>query len=574
MSTPRIHLLDKQVAERIAAGEVVERPASVVKELIENSIDAGTSAISIEIREGGVALIRVSDNGSGMSRDDAALAVERFATSKIISDADLHSVRSFGFRGEALPSIASMAQMEILTRTKDDVEGTRVRIENGEKKIEVAGAPIGTQVIVRNLFYNAPARRKFLKSPMRETELIQKTVMQYALAYPQIAFRLIVDGRESFVAPASTPIERIGAVWGRDVAGEMMPIDYSSVDLHVRGFVSRPTLARASREWQNFFVNGRPIRSGLLAVMLEQPFAGRLPPQRHPLAILNIEVDPQSVDVNVHPRKAEVRFYQERAIYGVVEQAVAQATRDFPITNFASDTTNWPFDQWPMTNNQLTTIRESQTEYLVGHWRALGQIHKTYILAQTDDGFVIVDQHAAQEQIYFERLTTTVDHVIASAEGEKQSPSQDLEIASSPNASRLLAMTKPIQLIATESMLLSTHLDEYHALGIDLEPFGENTFRINALPKFVTIPPNDFITTLLQEHERYRTLDGDALRDKLASKAACISAIKSGDALTIEQQQTLLDELLQIYSPATCPHGRPAFIHIRLEELERRFLRR
>ena len=560
MSTPRIHLLDKQVAERIAAGEVVERPASVVKELIENSIDAGATAISIEIREGGVALIRVSDNGSGMARDDAALAVERFATSKIISDADLRNVRSLGFRGEALPSIATMAQMEILTRTKDDIEGTRVRIDN-EKKIEVAGAPIGTQVIVRNLFYNAPARRKFLKAPMRETELIQKTMMQYALAYPQIAFRLIVDGRENFVAPASTPIERLGAVWGRDVAGEMMPIDYSSVDLHVRGFVSRPTLARASREWQNFFVNGRPIRSGLLAVMLERPFAGRLPPQRHPLAVIHIEVDPQSVDVNVHPRKAEVRFYQERAIYGVVEQAVAQATRDFPITNFASDTTNWPFDQLLVTNYQ--EVHESQTEYLVGHWRALGQIHKTYILAQTDDGFVIVDQHAAQEQVFYERLTAVLD------EGRT---TKDERIDLRPLSRE--AVLRQIQLMPREYELISPHLDEYRALGIDIEPFGENTFRLNALPSFVTIPPNDFINTLVQEHERYRTLDGDALRDKLASKAACISALKSGDALTIEQQQQLLDELLRIYSPATCPHGRPAFIHIRLDELERRFLRR
>lgn len=401
----QVHILSKQIAERIAAGEVVERPASVVKELIENAIDAGASAISIEIREGGVALMRVSDNGTGMSRDDAALAVERFATSKISSDADLRAIKSLGFRGEALPSIAAMAQLEILSRTKDDIEGTRVRVADGKIETEVAGAPIGTQVIVRNLFYNAPARKKFLKAPMRETELIQKTLMQYALAYPHIAFRLIVDGRENLVAPAATPLERIGAVWGRDVAGEMIAVDYASVDLRVRGFVSRPSLARASREWQTFFVNGRPIRSGLLAVMLERPFAGRLPPGRHPLAVIHVEMDPQLVDVNVHPRKAEVRFYQERAIYGVVTQAVEQATREFPlIPSFSSVPGDWTFAE---IQGNGGILREPRTDYHTDHWRAVAQIHNTYILAQTSDGMVIVDQHAAQEQVLYEQLTNS-----------------------------------------------------------------------------------------------------------------------------------------------------------------------
>ncbi|MEW5720503.1 MAG: DNA mismatch repair endonuclease MutL [Chloroflexota bacterium] len=561
MNPSRIHILDKQIAERIAAGEVVERPASVVKELIENAIDAGARAISVEVREGGVALIRVSDNGSGMSRDDAALAVERFATSKIAREDDLRAIRTLGFRGEALPAIAAMAQLEILTRTKDEIEGTRVHGEIGDWRLEIVGAPIGTQVVVRNLFYNAPARRKFLKAPLRETELIQKTLVQYALAYPQIAFRLIVDGRESLGAPAATPLERVGAVWGREVAGEMLAVDYSSVDLRVHGFVSRLSLARASREWQAFFVNGRPIRSGLLAVMLERPYAGRLPQQRHPLAVIHIELDPQLVDVNVHPRKAEVRFYQERAIYGVVTQAVANALRDFP-TTYASGATDWSFDQSPIRalseaegSDLQTPIREPRAEYIAGAWRALGQIHNTYILAQTPDGMVIVDQHAAQEQVFYERLTSR-DWRLEIRDSNLQSPISNLQV------------------LPREAELLIAHLDEYRALGIDIEPFGENTFRVNALPAFVTLNANEFLAALLQEHERYRALDGDALRDKLAAKVACLCAIKAGDALAPAQQQALLDALLQIYSPATCPHGRPAFITLRLEELERRFLRR
>ena len=554
----QIHILDKHIAERIAAGEVIERPASVVKELIENAIDASASAISIEIREGGVALIRVSDNGSGMAREDAALAVKRFATSKIASDTDLRAIKTLGFRGEALPSIAAMAQLEILTRAKDDIEGTRVQGESGDWRLEIVGAPIGTQVIARNLFYNAPARRKFLKSPFRETELIQKTIAQYALAYSQIAFRLIVEGRENLVMPAATPLERIGAAWGREVAGEMIEVNYTSVDLRVRGFVSRPSLARASREWQNFFVNGRPIRSGLLAVMLERPFAGRLPPGRHPLALIHIEIDPQLVDVNVHPRKAEVRFYQERAIYGAVQQAVEKAVHEFPLFPAFPNSLDWSFaDATGNEGNEGNKgmMHEARAIYFASNWRALGQIHNTYLLAQTQDGMVIVDQHAAQEQVLFERLTNK-DWRLEIGDSNLKSPISNL------------------QLMPRESELISAHLDVYRTLGIDLEPFGANTLRVNALPEFARVPANELLNALLAEHERYRSLDGDALRDKLASKCACVCALKAGDALELAQQQKLLDELLEIYSPATCPHGRPAFVAITLEELERRFLRR
>ena len=544
-----IHILDKSIAERIAAGEVVERPASVVKELVENAIDAGAKAISVEIREGGLALIRVSDNGSGMSRADAPLAIERFATSKITTADDLNAIRTLGFRGEALPSMASVAQVEILTRTRDEIEGTRVRVENGENRSEIAGAPVGTTVTVRNLFYNAPARKKFLKSPLRETELIQKTLATYALAYPHVAFRLVVDGRESIVWATATPLERIGAVWGRESAAEMAEVSYTSLDLRVQGFVSRPTLARSSREWQMFYVNGRPIRSGLLAVMLERPYAGRLPPGRHPLAAIHIELDPRLLDVNVHPRKAEVRFYQERAIYGVVTQAVEQALRGFPLT-IQPGATDWSFANVPdvgMTGGSFL-LREPSADYQAGPWRAIGQIHNTYILAQSLDGFVIVDQHAAQEQILFEKLTTG---------GGQRS-----------------AVSGQIELMANEAELLNKHLEEYQSLGIEIEAFGENTFRMTALPDFISLHPAELMTALLEEHERHRALEGDALRDKLASKAACLSAVKAGDVLTLDQQQALLDELTQVYSPATCPHGRPVFVMVRLEELDKRFLRR
>lgn len=542
----RIHILDRAVAERIAAGEVVERPASVVKELVENAIDAGATAISVEVREGGVALIRVSDNGCGMARQDAALALERFATSKIASMDDLNAIKTLGFRGEALPSMAAVSHVEILTHAAEDIEGARVRASDGRVEVEIAGAPIGTQVIVRNLFYNAPARRKFLKSPLRETELIHKTLVTYALAYPQIAFRFVVDGRESLVWAAATPLERIGAAWGYAVAAEMMPVNYTSLDLRVRGFVSKPTLARASREWQTFFVNGRPVRSGLLAVMLERPYAGRSPAgHRYPLAVLWLELDPRLVEVNVHPRKAEVRFYQERAVYGAVSQAVNDALREFPLMQASA--VDWAFAA--PANAGGWVLRELAGEYAAGlAWRAIGQIHNTFILAQSAEGLVIVDQHAAQEQIFYERLTANVSQV----------PLANVQIHLTPR----------------EAELLNERLDEYRSLGLDIEPFGQDTFRVMAAPEFVRLDPAELVTALIQEHERFRSLTGDALRDKLAAKVACLCAIKAGDALDAAQQQALLDELARTYSPATCPHGRPAFVSLTLEELERRFLRR
>lgn len=559
MSGQHIHILEKTVADRIAAGEVVERPASIVKELIENAIDAGATAISVELREGGLQLIRVGDNGSGMTRDDAVLSVERFATSKISRETDLQHVRTLGFRGEALPSIAAVSQFELLTRARDEIQGTRVRIVDEKKDIDVAGAPIGTLITSRELFYNVPARKKFLKAPLRETELVTKVVVQYALAYPQIGFRLLVDGKESLVAPASNALERIGAVWSREAAAEMIAVEYDSLDLKVRGFISKPSFARASRDWQNFFVNGRPIRSGLLAVMLERPYAGRLPENRHPLAVIHIELDPQYVDVNVHPRKAEVRFFQERSIYGAVQQAVERALRDFPITQTA-DGTEWPFANTPEAT--FGALREGAGEYRAGTWRALAQIHNTYLVAQTPNGFVIVDQHAAQEQVFFERLTAQGAGV-----GGRGSEENSLPVP------RPLSPV-PITLMQNEASLVNAHLDEYQTLGVEVEPFGANAFRVNGLPDFVKLSPREALNVLVLEHDKYRALGDDSLRDKLASKLACVSAVKAGDALTLEQQQKLLDDLLQIYSPATCPHGRPTFVYVTLDELERRFLRR
>jgi len=555
---PTIHVLPPEIAERIAAGEVVERPASVVKELIENSLDAGATAVSVEIRDGGLSLVRVSDDGCGMSRVDAPLALERFATSKIRTLDDLEDIATLGFRGEALSSIAAVARLELLTRTEDELEGTRVRAGGGPVQIEPAASPTGTSVTVRDLFYNTPARRKFLKSPMREGELVRQAVIRYSLATPAVAYRLVVNGRETYVAPPATPLERIGTALGREVAADMVEADWEAADLRVQGYVSGPAIGRRDRQGQFFFVNGRPVRSGLLAVMLERPYAGRLPPERRPLGVLQIRLDPRLVDVNVHPRKAEVRLSQERSVYGAVTRAVEAALALYPRQEGPFPTLDWPFAGVPV---EAGIVQESRPGYVAGGLEPLGQLDNAYIVARSREGLVIVDQHAAHEQVLFERLSG----------GGGGQPLTDAAI---PMA-RYPRPPVQIELTVREAELLAPYLGALADLGIEIESFGGHAFLIRSLPaSLADQEPRVLLDALLDELPRCRRLAPEAVQERLATKAACTAAVKAGDFLTREQMQALLDDLAAAWSPATCPHGRPAFILLTVEELERRFMRR
>lgn len=538
----------------------MERPASVVKELIENALDAGAKAISVELRQGGLGLIRVSDDGHGLGRDDARLAPQRFTTSKITAAADLNAIRSLGFRGEALHSIAAVGRLEILTRLKAEVEGSRVVAERDDCRVEPAASPAGTQATVTGLFAEMPARRKFLKSPLRETELAQQVVARYALAYPQVAFRFIADGRERLAVPPGSALERVGAVLGREVAGEMMDVAWEALDLRVRGVISRPSLARSRRDGQYFFVNGRPVRAGLLAVMLERPYGGLLPPGRYPLAVVHLEVSPGFVDVNVHPQKAEVRFSQERSVYGALSQTVTQALSGFP-RQFAGELGEfaWPFAGLP--GEDALVLKESPAGYQAGQVTPLGQLQNSYILAQSAEGLVIVDQHAAHEQVLYQQL-------LLSSERQAVDPPAQL------------------QLTAREAEQLATNLPLFTSLGFELEPFGGHAFLIRAMPASLAPhlerqvayhrPPDVsyLVGTLLAELPASGKMDDEERRDRLAQKAACVNAIKAGDLLTEAQMRQLLADLSLAWSPAVCPHGRPAFVTVTMEELERRFGRR
>jgi DNA mismatch repair protein MutL len=544
----RIQVLPPELASRIAAGEVVERPASVVKELIENSLDAGARRISVEIQDGGLALIRVSDDGCGIARADAPLALERFATSKIRVPEDLEAIRTLGFRGEALSSVAAIARLEILTRTEDELEGTRLVAEDGQVQVAPVASPVGASVTVREIFYNTPARRKFLKSPMREGELVRQVVLRHALAWPGVAFRLVVNGKETFVALQATPLERLGAALGRDVAAEMIEIGWEAGDLRVTGHISGPAIGRSTRQGQHFILNGRPIRSGLLAVMLERPYAGRLPPGRYPLAVVRIEIDPHQVDVNVHPRKAEVRFAQERAVYQALLWAVEAALSSFPRHEEYAGL-DWPFGDVPVAPGMA--VREPGTEYVVaGGLQVMGQLRNTYIIARGSGGLAVVDQHAAHEQVLFELL------LHGSPRAELDPPAQ-------------------FELTPREAERLTSGLSLLLDAGLEIESFGKRSFLLRALPSaLVHVPALELVTALLEELERGWHLDEEHLRERIVAKAACTAAVKAGDHLSLETMQDLVDDLLAVWSPATCPHGRPAFFTLSFDELERRFLRR
>lgn len=542
-----IQVLRPEVASRIAAGEVIERPASVVKELIENALDAGATAIRIEAQEGGLAWIRVADNGVGIPRDQVPLALARFATSKIRTVEDLAAVRTLGFRGEALPSIAAVARVEILTRTAAETEATRLVAEEGRITVGPAASPVGTMVTVRDLFYNTPARRRFLKSPLREAERIRETVYRYALGYPGVAFRLILDGREVLVAPPGTPLERAAVLWGREMADELLPVAWEAADLRIHGLVSRPTLGRASRAFQYFYVNGRPVRSGLLAVALERPYAGRLPPGRHPLAVVHIVLPPAFVDVNVHPQKAEVRFSQERSVYWGVSRAVEAALADFPRAEAGTAAGLWPFEAEAP---PLPALAEPSPGYgRPGRWRALAQLFQSYILAQGEDGLIVVDQHAAHEQVLFERLWGR------------------------PSPAPLLS-PMVLSFTAREAERLEADLEALQSLGFDVEPFGGNAFIVRAVPAPLAGQPVGTLFDIALEELSAVRRGGGELRERLAMRLACAAAVKAGDGLSVEEMQALLDALQEAWSPAICPHGRPAWFVLGREEIERRFLRR
>lgn len=602
---PGIHVLDAHTANQIAAGEVVERPSSVVKELVENALDAGSDRIVVEVEDGGRKLIRVSDNGCGIAAGELRLAFDRHATSKLASIDDLDSLTTLGFRGEALPSIASVARLTMVTRVAAELAGASIAFAGGTVEDESdAAAPVGTTVTVRDLFYNTPAREKFMKSPASELARIVEVVSAAALAHPRVAFRLTSSGRELLATTGDGNLPAvIVAVLGSDIADCLRPLDHVTGDLSVRGFVVTPQINRSNRGGQFMFVNGRPIRSPLLGHALAEACRDLLPQGRHPLAVIFIELPPSEVDVNVHPAKAEVRFANERLAHSAIYAAVRSALSSGAMTDYRSGGeagSEWPAaertfsagddrgagasrgagpdaargDWRPQSGEQpffsyLDRVRERPA----GEWNQpaptepaaqpvrnslaalvpLGQLRQTYIIAEGSDGLYIIDQHAAHERVLFERF---------------------LQPAAAYSQALLIPLT--VDLTPAELALIDELEEPLRALGFDLESFGGGAVIVRSVPagvveEFGRAAFTDLLAELAAGAEGESPLSA---RDRIvAALASCKAAIKAHDRLTPSAAASLLAQLGETANPWTCPHGRPTIIRFGPDELAKRFRR-
>ena len=583
-----IIILDESIASKIAAGEVIERPASVVKELIENSLDAGARHIEIEVREAGRGLIRVTDDGCGMTREDAVLSLQRHATSKIAGIEDLFAIRTLGFRGEALPSIAAVSHLRMITRPPDEQAGTELIVHGGNiTDLREAGCAPGTRIEVRQLFFNTPARLKFLKSDQTEFGQIADFLNALSLCHHQLNLRLVHNGREVLARPSvNRMLSNIGAWLGREAADAMLPVSLETPGIRVEGFVSKPEVARANRGAQLFFVNGRRIQNRTLTHALEYPFEGLLDRGRFPVASLRITIAPEHVDVNVHPAKAEVRFHREAEVHGVLVRAVKDAlagvsmVRELAVwqpgqrserpalhlSGSAAPTATLPglpeaahAKVTPLNSAVPTAGAPVPAEGL----RAVGQFHNIYLVAEGRDALLIINQHRAHERVIFEQLWARFEHV---------------------NAQRLM-LPSTLHLGHREAALLEENLDNLAGFGFDIEPLSGQSYLVRAVPAMLAAEdPEAVLQAILADLEAniniaQFTCDDPTQRAvqegrrRLLAAIACKAALKAGASLSPQEQQELLDKLQAAKQPTLCPHGDPIMMTITRYELDRKFFR-
>jgi DNA mismatch repair protein MutL len=608
----KIRVLADHVANQIAAGEVVERPASVAKELVENSIDAGAKRITIEIEAGGRRLLKVSDDGEGMVRDDAILAFERHATSKIRVTEDLAAIGTLGFRGEALASIASVAKVELTTCTEDAKAATRVTIDGGRMRdVKDAAHPRGTTIAVRDLFFNIPARRKFLRSEATETYHLTNLVTHYALAHPEIAFTFVNNGREVVrAAPAKDLRERAYQIFGAEFLENLLEVNLGDAQVaHVTGYVSAPRDRRTSRDSQYLFVNRRFVRDRMIGRALSEGYRSILPHGVYPAALLFIETPLEEVDVNVHPAKTEVRFRRQAAVIDVVREAVRTAlasasyvppqepppvimTASAAISSIApqpriefvppppplSPQPRPPVEPsgeeiardievmlqsaqsvksaaLPPLNSAEKLAREVTPESLNANIRPLGQLEESFIIATDDDGLLLIDQHVAHERVLFDKYRAL--------EAERRSESQQLLVP------------ETFDLTPAQAAVFNDLAPELEKYGFELMRLSGRTVAIKAVP--ADLPGSEARNMLF---ELLETVDAEkkssareTLRDEIAASLACHAAIKVNMPLAPEKMRWLIDRLLQTSSPTTCPHGRPVILRLRTRDILKGFHR-
>jgi len=591
-----IRILPVEVAAKIAAGEVVERPASVVKELIENSIDAGATEIKIEVRKGGKRLVRVADNGCGIPADEVEIAFARHATSKISDVNDLSRIRTLGFRGEALASIAAVAQVTLLARTADEAMGTLLRVVDSRvTHREGRGTPVGTVITVENLFATIPARLKFLRTDATERRHIDALVTRYAMAYPDRRFTLLHDGRLTFQTTGSGRLHDVLAkVYGLDVARQMIAIHSPSADLAettdiaVEGYVGAPTLHRSGTDQITFFVNGRWVQDRMLIHALRQAYHTLLPVGRSPMAVLKIELDPALVDVNVHPAKSEVKFRETNAVFRAVQRVVRRTVVDqAPIPQVGEWTTPAQDGRWERrqalvgvgteasssaTQLAMEVQRTAPVEGVEGKptlafepprqlppLRVLGQVAQMYIIAEGPEGLYLLDQHAAHERVLYEQMSA--------------------QWASAQVASQTLLEPLTLDLPLDLATFLETHRDLLAELGFQVEPFGGQTFLLRAVPLILLRGHGGadlrqaMIGVLEEALAGQRPLERKK-EERLIGSVCKQAAVKAGQILSHEEMRELVRQLEATAMPRTCPHGRPTMIHLSRIQLEHEFKRR
>jgi DNA mismatch repair protein MutL len=589
-----IRVLPPEVASQIAAGEVVERPASVVKELVENSLDAGAKSVTVNISSAGRTLIQVADDGSGIPTDELRLAVERHATSKLISAEELFSITTLGFRGEALASIGSVARMTITTRTPNDKTGGRLRVEGGTiGKLEKIGAPLGTAVIVEDLFYNVPARLKFLKQDGTERRTIDTLLTRYALAYPRVRFKLTEGKSPSFQTGGDGDRRAILAdLYGVDTARQMLEVETEEEGFRLSGFISPTGLTRSNRKEITFFVNGRWVQDTPLNAALIQAYHTLLMVGRYPMAALFLEVPPEEVDVNVHPAKTEVRFRNGDKAFSFIQRSVRRALLAYtPVQQLASQNLwggtfpeNTLIDPvWSLAHNDAPSGGQGSVENqneaplseinirsremtsegqfaapnlaAVPLLRLIGQIGATYLVAEGPDGLYLIDQHAAHERVLFEKLMARHE--------QKAFPSQELLTPAVVNLST--ANTKSLE----------SQLPVLQHFGFHVELFGQNSFQVRAMPSmFANSDPGAVLRALVEDFEEDESPLNHELEAIVAGRVCKRLAVKAGQVLSPDEQRALLNDLEACVSPRTCPHGRPTMIHLSVDLLERQFGRK
>jgi len=593
-----IRVLLPEVSSQIAAGEVVGRPASVVKELLENALDAGAKSVSVNIAAAGRILIQVADDGAGIPADELRLAVERHATSKLVSAADLFRIVTLGFRGEALASIGSVSRLTITSRTADAPAGARLRVEGGiVGRLEKVGAPVGTVVSVEELFYNVPARLKFLKQDMTERRAIDTLLTRYALAYPLVRFKSL-EGKTPSLQTAGDGDRRaiLASLYGVDTARQMLDVVAEEDGLRLTGFISPVALTRSNRKEITFFVNGRWVQDTPLNAAVLQAYHTLLMVGRYPLAALFLEVPPDEVDVNVHPAKAEVRFRNPDKAFSFVQRSARRAILAFtPVPQVATQNLWGRSDDGPhnvdggrqvdatwilghdesrvdrrgsgvippgtasrTTDDSQRTTRNSQLvtpNTSIPLLRLIGQIGATYLVAEGPDGLYLIDQHAAHERVLFEKLMAQHE--------QKALPSQ--------------ALLTPVvvNLPRPSADILITQIPFLQHFGFQVEPFGQNSYQVRAMPTlFANSDPAAALRALVEDFEEDETPLQNEIEAKIAGRVCKRLAVKAGQTLNPDEQRALLNDLEACASPRTCPHGRPTMIHLSVDTLERQFGRK